>query len=108
MFAAYVDVRPDSPTFGKYETFNFDNDDLKSTHKAIFIPAGIGNSVCVTGETPVNYFYALDRYWEKGNEQGIAWDDPDLNIPWPVKNPIISERDRNNPNLCDLFPEKFL
>lgn len=107
MFSAYVDVRTDSPTFGKYETFNFDNDDPKSPHRAVFVPAGVGNSVCVTGETPVSYFYALDKVWDKANEMGIAWDDPDLNIPWPVKDPIISERDRNNPRLRDLFPDKF-
>jgi dTDP-4-dehydrorhamnose 3,5-epimerase len=108
MFAVIVDVRIDSPMFGKHETFMFDNDDPKSTHAALFLPAGgIGNSICVVGDKPVNYLYAVDKYWEKGNEQGIAWDDPDLNILWPVKNPIISDRDRNNPRLRDLFPEKF-
>jgi len=108
MFTVIVDVRTDSPMFGKYETFIFDNDDPKSTHKALFLPAGgIGNSICVVGNKPVNYVYAVDKYWEKGNEQGIAWDDPDLAIPWPVKKPIISKRDKNNPRLRDMFPDKF-
>lgn len=108
LFVVIVDVRPASQMFGKYETFIFDNDDPNSTHKALFLPAGgIGNSICVIGDSPVNYIYAVDKYWEKGNEQGIAWDDPDLNIPWPVKNPIISERDRGSPTLRDLFPDKF-
>jgi len=39
--------------------------------------------------------------------KGIAWNDPDLAIKWPVKNPIISDRDKDNSKLRDLFPEKF-
>lgn len=107
MFAAIVDVRPESPTFGKYETFTFNNDDEASEHMALFIPKGFANSICVVGNTPVNYIYAVDEYWDNAKAQGVAWDDPDLNIPWPVENPIISERDKGNPKMRDLFPEKF-
>lgn len=108
LFVAIVDVRPDSPMFGKYETFIFDSDSEKSTHAALFLPGdGIGNSLCAYGDKPVNYIYAVDKYWDNKKAQGIAWDDPDLNIPWPVKDPIISDRDRQNPRLRDLFPEKF-
>lgn len=107
VFAALVDVRPESPTFGKYETFIFDNEVDGGSHTALFLPAGVGNSICAFGNEGVHYIYAVSEYYQKGSEQGIAWDDPDLNIPWPVKNPIISERDRNNPTLRDLFPDKF-
>lgn len=106
-FSAIVDVRPDSPMFGKYEIFEFDNESENSPHAAIFIPAGVGNSVCVSGNEPVHYIYEMDKYWLKENEQGIAWDDPDLAVPWPVKNPIISDRDRNNPTLRVAFPDMF-
>jgi len=107
MFAAIVDVRPDSQTFGKVETFIFDNTSSESTHAALFLPRGLGNSICVVGSEPVHYFYLVDDYWDDQKAKGIAWDDPDLNIDWPVKNPIISERDKNNPTLRELFPEKF-
>lgn len=107
MFAAIVDVRLDSPTFGKYETFTFDNTKEDSPHHALFLPAGMGNSICVMSKDPVHYIYAVDEYWDNSKAQGIAWDDPDLAIKWPVKNPIISERDRRNPTLRELFPEKF-
>ena len=103
MFAAIVDIRPDSKTFGKVETFNFDEE----TPKALFISKGLANSICVTGETPVHYMYLVDAYYTGGDTRAVAWDDPDLNIDWPIKNPIISERDRNNPRLRELFPEKF-
>ncbi len=107
MFAAIVDVRPESKTFGKHEEFVFDNTKKDSTHMALFLPRGMGNSICVIGDEPVHYVYAVDEYWDNSKSRGIAWDDPDLNIAWPIKNPIISERDRHNPRLRELFPNKF-
>jgi dTDP-4-dehydrorhamnose 3,5-epimerase len=107
MFAAIVDVRPESPTFGQHETFIFDNMQADSPHMALFLPAGLGNSTCVVGDTPVDYIYAVDEYWDNAKAQGIAWDDPDLGIDWPIKDPIISDRDRQNSSLRQLFPEKF-
>lgn len=103
MFAALVDIRPDSKTFGEYETFTFDGKDLK----ALFIPKGLANSICVLGSTPVHYLYLVDAYYSGKDTRAIAWDDPDIGIDWPITDPIISERDRNNPRLRDLFPEKF-
>ena len=103
MFSAIVDIRPKSPTFGKFETFTFD----ENSHKALFIPKGLANSICVVGKEPVHYMYLVDAYYEGKDTRAIVWNDPDIGISWPVKNPIISERDRNNPRLRDLFPEKF-
>lgn len=107
MFAAIADVRPESPTFGKVETFTFDNSHEDSPHRALFLSVGLGNSICVHGAEPVNYVYLVDAYWDDAKASGIAWDDPDLNIDWPIENPIISDRDKNNPKLRDLFPDKF-
>ena len=107
LFVAIADVRPESPTFGKVETFEFDNTSLNSPHQALFLPKGIGNSICVSGSSPVDYVYLVDEYWDNGKARGIAWDDPDLGIKWPVNNPVISERDRNNPKLRELYPKKF-
>jgi dTDP-4-dehydrorhamnose 3,5-epimerase len=107
MFAAIADVRPESSAFGKVETFTFDGEAEDSTHKALFLPAGLGNSICVVGDTPVDYVYLVDEYWDDAKAQGIAWDDPDLNIDWPIKDPVISERDTKNPKLRELFPDKF-
>lgn len=107
MFAAIVDVRPDQPAFGKVETFIFDNTDENSTHKALFLPKGVGNSICVVGEEPVDYMYLVDEYWDNAKAQGILWNDPDINIDWPIKDPIISDRDKENPTLRSLFPDKF-
>lgn len=103
MFAALVDVRPDSKTFGKREEFTFDD----NSRKALFISKGIANSICVVGDEPVHYIYFVDSYYKGDDTSAIAWDDPDIGIKWPVHDPIVSERDRQNPKLRELFPEKF-
>lgn len=107
MFAAIVDVRPDSETFGEVEEIMFDNTKEDSTHKALFLPAGMGNSICAMGDEPIHYFYAVDEYWDNSKAKGIAWDDPDIGVEWPIDDPIISERDMNNPSFREVFPEKF-
>lgn len=103
MFAAILDIRTDSPTFGKVETFLFD----EANRFALFIPCGLANSVCVVGKTPVDYIYLVDAYYNGSDTRAVAWDDPDLGIKWPIKNPIISERDRKNPKLREMFADKF-
>lgn len=102
-FSAVVDIRPNSSTFGKYETFEFDG----KKPRAIFVSKGLANSVCVMGDEPVDYLYLVDAYYDGTDTRAIAWNDPDLNIKWPIKNPVISERDRKNPTLREMFPEKF-
>lgn len=102
-FAAIADIRPESETFGKVETFILD----ETKPRALFIPKGLANSICVIGEESVHYFYLVDKYYDGSDTTAIAWDDPDLNVRWPIENPNISERDKNNPTLREAFPEKF-
>lgn len=102
-FLAIVDIRPDCETFGKVETFNVNDDN----RVGLFIPEGLANSICANGKEPVEYVYLVDKYYDGSDTRAIAWDDPDLAIDWPVENPIISERDRHNPKLRELFPDKF-
>ncbi|MBI3103928.1 dTDP-4-dehydrorhamnose 3,5-epimerase family protein [Candidatus Daviesbacteria bacterium] len=103
VFIAIVDVRVDSQTFGKVETFNIDN----NNRVGLFIPNGLANSLCVSGDTPADYIYLVDAYWDGTDTRAIAFDDPDLKIDWPVINPVVSQRDSNNPTLRQLFPDKF-
>lgn len=107
IFVAIVDTRPESKSFGKYETFIFNNSGEYPDPFALFLPPGIGNSMCVIGAEPVDYIYAVDEYWDNSKAQGIAWDDPDINIRWPIKDPIISDRDKNNLRLREIYPDKF-
>lgn len=102
-FLAVVDLRPDLPSFGKVETFTIDDE-----HRyGLFIPNGFANSIAVVGEEPVDYIYLTDAYWDGSDRRAIAFGDPDLKIRWPIKNPILSERDKQNPRLRDLFPDEF-
>lgn len=103
VFVAIVDIRPDSPTFGKFETFTIGD----QNKIALFVSKGLANSYCVTSEQAADYIYLVDVYYDGVDQRAISYDDPDLNIDWPVKDPMISERDKNNPRLRDLFPEKF-
>jgi dTDP-4-dehydrorhamnose 3,5-epimerase len=103
MFAAIADIRPESPTFARVETITFD----EAEHKALFIPKGLANSICVLGDAPVHYLYLVDAYYDGKDTRAVAWDDPDLAIAWPIENPILSQRDRSNPTLRQLFPDKF-
>jgi dTDP-4-dehydrorhamnose 3,5-epimerase len=108
LYAPIVDLRPESPTFQKIEYITIDNTKEDSLHQAIFLPAGgIGNSICAMGEETLHYTYLVDEYWDDTKAKGVVWNDPDLNIKWPVKDPIMSERDKKNPTLRSLFPEKF-
>lgn len=103
VFVAIVDVRPASPTFAKVETFEI-NDEKRF---GLFIANGLANSLCVMGNGAVDYIYLVDAYWDGTDTRAIAWDDPDLAIPWPIKDPILSQRDKGSPTLRQLFPEKF-
>lgn len=103
VFVAIVDIRPDSPTFGKFETFVTNHEN----RIALFVSKGLANSYCITGTQSADYIYLVDAYYDGTDQRAIAFDDPDLNIKWPIENPIISQKDKNNPRLRDLFPEKF-
>jgi dTDP-4-dehydrorhamnose 3,5-epimerase len=102
MFAAIVDIRTESDTFGRVESLTLD----AGEPTAVFIPSGLANSICVLGAEPVNYLYLVDAYYDGSDTRAVAWDDPDLAIEWPVADPILSERDRTNPTLRELFPEQ--
>ncbi|MBI4097440.1 MAG: dTDP-4-dehydrorhamnose 3,5-epimerase family protein [Candidatus Levybacteria bacterium] len=98
-----VDLRKDSEVFGKYESFIIGDDNRSS----IFIPAGLGNSYAVLSDE-VDYTYLTDQEWEPDKEFGVLWNDPTLGIRWEFEGePVLSEKDLNNPTVKDAFPEKF-
>lgn len=103
VFIAIADIRSDSPTFSKVETFTINNEN----RVALFVSKGLANSYCVTGVQNLDYIYLVDSYYDGSDTRAVAFNDQDLNISWPIDDPIISERDKNNPKLRELFPEKF-
>ena len=85
-----VDVRPDSPTFGKMVSAELSD----VNGRLLWIPAGFAHGFCVLGDEPADVLYKVDAPYGPGGEGGIAWNDPDLAVPWPIAEPIVSERDR--------------
>ena len=91
-----VDVRRGSPTFGKWVGVELSDRD----HRQFWVPPGFAHGFCVVSET-ANFYYKCTDYYAPENERGVAWDDPDLAIDWPVKNPILSKKDAAAPRLKD-------
>ncbi len=89
-----VDIRRGSPTFGQWVgvTLSAEN------RRQLYIPTGYAHGFCVTSEV-AEFLYKVSSYYAPALERGIAWDDPDLAIDWPVASPILSARDQQHPRL---------
>jgi len=95
-----VDLRRGSDTYGRYEAFELSDENALQ----IFIPVGFAHGFCVvSGEADVAY--KVSSYYDPKTERGIAFDDPEIGIPWPADEPLVSERDRRNPRLSEVAPE---
>jgi dTDP-4-dehydrorhamnose 3,5-epimerase len=92
-----VDIRKDSPTFGKWESVMLSSEN----HWQIYIPEGFAHGFCVTSETAVVAYKCTDFYSPK-DERGILWNDPSLNIDWPIDDPDLSEKDSSSPTIEGL------
>ena len=104
-FAAIADIRPSSPTFGQARSFLL-GDEPDGQRVRLFISEGLANSFCTLGEGPTDYLYDVSDYWRPGiDKRSVAWDDPDLAVRWPVEEPVLSEADRSNPTLREMFPD---
>lgn len=95
-----VDLRKDSPTFGKYMTVELSDEN----HRQVFIPKGFAHGFSVLSEEAV-FQYKCDEYYAPESEAAIAWDDQDLNIDWkvPAEDVVLSAKDRNHPSLKDYI-----
>ncbi len=101
--AAVADIRPASPTFGEVETFHL-GEPPAGERLRLFVSEGLANSFCAYGESEVDYLYDVSDYWRPDlHKPALAWDDPDLAVSWPVAEPLVSEADRANPTLRQLF-----
>ncbi|HUH06821.1 MAG TPA: dTDP-4-dehydrorhamnose 3,5-epimerase family protein [Egibacteraceae bacterium] len=103
--AAIADIRPESPTFGRVESFLL-GDPPGGERIRVFISQGLANSFCAFGDEAVDYLYDVSDYFRPGiDKPSVAWDDADLAVAWPVDSPLVSEADAANPTLRQLFPD---
>jgi dTDP-4-dehydrorhamnose 3,5-epimerase len=84
-----VDIRPESTTYGRY--FGIELTDTNG--KLLWVPEGFAHGFCVTSEELTDVIYNTTSIYNPAGEGGIAWDDPEIAIDWPIKKPILSEKD---------------
>ena len=92
-----ADIRRGSPTFGAHDAVTLSG----ANHLEVYIPAGFAHGFLVTGERAL-VLYKCTALYDPAAERGIRWDDPTLAVPWPVRDPVLSGRDRTMPFLTDI------
>lgn len=97
VFDVAVDIRQGSPNFGRWEGVHLSADN----HRQLFIPEGFAHAFCVLSDNAI-FSYKCSDYYSRQAEHGIAWNDPELGIRWPVVNPLLSEKDGRYPRLRDI------
>jgi dTDP-4-dehydrorhamnose 3,5-epimerase len=96
-----VDVRSGSPTFGQHVSVELSAENWAQ----LYIPEGFAHGLC-TLEPETEVVYLASHTWDPDLDRGVAWDDPDLAIPWPIgpDQAVLSPKDRAQPRLADLPP----
>ncbi|MCE5333354.1 MAG: dTDP-4-dehydrorhamnose 3,5-epimerase [Desulfobacteraceae bacterium] len=95
-----LDIRRGSPTFGRFAAEILSSED----YRQLYIPEGFAHGFCVLSDKALVMYKATNRHAPE-EEKGILWNDPDLGIDWPVKDPILSEKDRRLPLLSAVDPD---
>lgn len=97
VFDVAVDLRRDSDTFGQWEGHELDDE----LHRQLYVPVGFGHGFCVLSEE-ADVAYLLSSAYDPATEAGVAWDDPEVGVDWPIADPLVSERDRSAPRLAEV------
>jgi len=94
IFDVVVDIRKNSPTYGKWigEILSENN------HNSLYIPEGFAHGFCVLSEE-ADVLYKVSQEYSPEDEKGIIWNDPEINIAWPIDKPILQEKDSKLPVL---------
>jgi len=96
VFDVVVDLRKSSPNFGQWVGTELSEEN----HRQLWVPEGFAHGFFVLQDV-TDFIYKITDYYSPENERCIAWNDPDININWPVKEPKLSEKDKKGFSLTD-------
>ena len=102
VFDVAVDVRVGSPTFGRWVGVTLSSKDKRQ----FYVPPGFAHGFCVLSERAL-FSYKCTDFYAAASELGVAWDDPEIGIDWPISAPTLSGKDQVNPRLKDIPAEKL-
>jgi len=100
IFDVAVDVRRGSPGFAKWVGVSLS----AANFKQCYIPPGFAHGFAVVSEFAQVEYKCTDLY-DPGAELGIAWNDPEIGVIWPISQPFLSERDKHHPSLSDVIAQ---
>jgi dTDP-4-dehydrorhamnose 3,5-epimerase len=95
-----VDIRVGSPTFGRWIGVELTADNFRQ----VYVPVGFAHGFCVLSDE-ADILYKTSEVYSPAHERGIAWNDPQIAVSWPVANPLLSDRDRRAGSLADYLAE---
>ena len=97
-----VDLRQGSPTYGQWEAVELDDESMRE----LYVPVGFAHGFCVLSAV-ADVLYKQTAYFDPALERGIAWDDPEVGIEWPlpIEQLTVSERDAAAPRLSEIAAE---
>jgi dTDP-4-dehydrorhamnose 3,5-epimerase len=98
VFDVAVDVRRGSPSFGRWVSVTLSADNFRQC----YVPHGFAHGFCVLSSVAQVEYKCTDLY-DPASEIGIVWNDPDLAIEWPIREPLLSPKDRCHPRLAELM-----
>ena len=88
VFDVAVDIRLDSPTYGKWESVILSEENMKQ----FWVPPGFAHGFVVLSQV-ADFEYKCTEFYNPDDEVCILWNDPEIDIKWPIDNPILSEKD---------------
>jgi dTDP-4-dehydrorhamnose 3,5-epimerase len=97
IFDVAVDIRPDSPTFGRWHGTYVNADE----HAQLFVPIGFAHGFCVVSDV-ADVVYKVSAEYASKTECSLRWNDPDIGIEWPIGDPLLSLRDQQAESFADL------
>lgn len=93
-----VDIRLGSPTYGQWEAVILSEENKTQ----LWVPPGFAHGFLVLSDI-ADFEYKCTDYYDSSDEGSVLWNDQYLNVPWPIVNPMLSEKDANAPEFADLY-----